>query len=448
MRIFIIGAGEVGAYIAERLVREGHDLIVIDRDPIAIARINDLDVFGAVGDGTDPRVLREYGVDHTDLVLAVSQIDSVNLTACALAGRLGATRSVARLSESILAKEDVKLAKETFGIDYVINPSEEAAREIAGILEGKGVTDSVEFDQGRVRLVGIRVGPESVLANKSLMEIRAENEGLNVLVVAIIREGATIIPRGDHRILPGDRVYMLGAKGTLGKFTTTADEKERARGTRRVLIVGGGQVGERLAARLEEADLDVRLLERDRERSERLAATLEKTTVLRGDGTNLSALRESSAGDMDGFVAVGGDEETNVMSALLARHLGARKVVALVKRTDYIPILKEIGLDAAVNPRLTAAGALLRFVRRGHILKVTTFKDIDAEVLELATGEKAKIVGKPLKDVKFPRDAILGGYSRGDVFDIPNGETVLQPHDRVIVFVQPSAIHKVEKMFS
>jgi trk system potassium uptake protein TrkA len=151
---------------------------------------------------------------------------------------------------------------------------------------------------------------------------------------------------------------------------------------------------------------------------------------------------------MDGFIAVSGDEETNVMSALLARHLGARKVVALVKRVDYIPVLKEIGLDAAVNPRLTAAGAILRFVRRGHILQVTTFKDIEAEVLELACGEKAKIVGQPLKDVKFPRDAIIGGIARGDRFEIPHGETVLQAHDHVIVFALPSAIAKVEKMFS
>jgi trk system potassium uptake protein TrkA len=448
VRILIIGAGEVGTYTAERLVREGHDLVVIDQDPVAIARINDLDVFGAVGDGTDPRVLREHGIDHTDLVLAVSQVDSVNLTACAFASRLGATRSVARLSEAILPTDAVRLAKETFGVDFVINPSEEAAREIAGILEGRQVTDSVEFDQGRVRLVGIRVGNDSVLANKSLMELRGAYDQMSMLVVAIVREGATIIPRGDHRILPGDRVYMLGARDELAQFVTTEDEQDGAGGTRRVLIVGGGQVGQRLAARLEDADIDVRLLESDRDRSESLAAAFEKTTVLRGDGTTLSALKESGAGDMDGFVAVAGDEETNVMSALLARHLGARKVVALVKRTDYIPILKEIGLDAAVNPRVTAAGALLRFVRRGHILQVTTFKDIDAEVLELVTGEKAKIVGKPLRDVKFPRDAILGGYTRADAFDIPDGETVLEAHDRVIVFALPSAIPKVERMFS
>lgn len=446
MRILVIGAGEVGTYIAERLVREGHDIVVLDRDPSAAARINALDVYAVEGDGTDPAVLRDNGIDHTDLVLAVSQNDSINLTACAFAGRLGATRSIARL-ESMLSDEDLKLAKEAFGVDYVINPDEEAAREIAGILEARQVTDSVEFDEGRVRLLGIRVREESALAQKSLAELRTAYDGVSVLVVAIVRDDTTIIPRGDHRILVGDRIYMLGAREDLARLLSS-DEEDRPKGPERILVVGGGQVGQRVAQRIERKGVDVRLLEEDRDRCDQLASILNRTTVLHGDGTNLAALRESGAEEADGFVAVTGDEETNVMSSLLARHLGTKQVVALVKRTDYIPILREIGLDAAVNPRLTAAGAILRFVRRGHILQVTTFKDIDAEVLELAVSEKSKIVGRTLRDVKFPRDAILGGYSRGDVFGIADGDTVLEAHDRVIVFAQPAAIAKVEGMFS
>lgn len=448
MRILVIGAGEVGRYIAERLVREGHDLVVLDKDPAAISRINELDVFGAVGDGTDPEVLRRNGIDHTDLLLAVSQDDAVNLTACGFGSRLGVIRSIARLSESARSEDDERLAREAFGVDWTINPDEEAAKEIVGLLEGRQVTDSLEFDEGLVRVVGIRIDEDSALANQSLVDLREEHAGANILVVAIVREGATIIPRGNHRILPGDRVYMIGAREELAKFVSSEKADERPRGSRRVLVVGGGHVGERVAARLEAAEFDVSLLESDRDRSEQLAISLAKTTVLHGDGTNLAALRESGVENVDGFVAVSGDEENNVMSALLARHLGAPKVVALVKRTDYIPVLKEIGLDAAVNPRLTAAGAILRFVRRGHILQVSTFRDIDAEVLELVASERSKTVGRPLREVKFPRDAILGGFSRGDEFGIPNGDTVLEPYDRVIVFAQPSAISKVEKMFS
>jgi trk system potassium uptake protein TrkA len=445
MRILVIGAGEVGTYIAERLVREGHDLVVLDRDPAAIDRINALDVYGVEGDGMSPSVLRSNGIGHTDLVLAVSQSDSVNLSVCALAGRLGATRSIARV-EAILADEDLRLVREAFGVDFVINPDEEAALEIAGILEARQVTASVEFDEGRVRLLVIRVAEDSPLAEKSLAEIRAAYDNVSVLVVAIIRGGDTIIPRGNHRILVGDRVYMLGSRPALGHFLSKEDEREGK--TRRVLIVGGGRVGFRVARRLEAKGVDVRLLEQNRERCDDLASRLDRATVLHGDGTNLAALKESGAETADGFVAVTGDEEANVMSSLLARHLGTSQVVALVKRSDYIPMLKEIGLDAAVNPRLTAAGAILRFVRRGHILQVTTFTDIDAEVLELAASEKSKIVGHPLRDVKFPKDAILGGYTRDDVFAIADGETVIQPYDKVIVFAQPSAISKVESMFS
>lgn len=446
MRILIIGAGEVGRFIAERLVREGHDLVVLDTNARAISSINELDVYGAVGDGTDPQVLRENGIHSADLVLAVSRDDAVNLTACAFASRLGATRTVARLS-AVRTAEDERLAREAFGIDFVINPDAEAAREIAALLEGRAVTDSMEFDGGRIQVVGVRVDEESRMANRNLAELREEYPDANVLVVAMVRDGETIVPRGNHRILPGDRLYIIGSREDLGPFVTTRDQPVRSSG-RRFLVVGGGAVGEAVAKRLEASDFDVRLLEKDRERSEELAATLAKTTVLLGDGTNLAALRECGVADVDGFVSVSGDEETNVMSALLARHLGAPKVVALVKRTDYIPVLKEIGLDAAVNPRLTTAGAILRFVRRGHILQVSTFKDIDAEVLELAVGERCRIIGKPLRDVRFPRDAILGGYSRNGVFGIPHGDTVLEAHDHVIVFAQPSAIPKVEKTFS
>ncbi len=448
MRILIIGAGEVGRFIAERLLREGHDLVVLDTQPAAVARINDLDVYGVVGDGTDPRVLRENGIDHTDLVVAVSQVDSVNLTACAFAVRLGATRSVARLSQGARSEDDERLAREAFGVDWVINPDEEAAREIAGLLEGRQITDSLEFDEGEVRVVGVRVDDGSPMADRSLFELRERYPDANVLVVAMVRDGETIIPRGDHRVLAGDRLYVIGAREDLRPFVAAEDGAATRTGPRKFLIVGGGQVGESVAARLEAAEADVRVLESSRQRSEELAVQLPRTTVLHGDGTNLTALKECGVTEVDGFVAVSGDEETNVMSALLARHLGAPKVVALVKRTDYIPVLKEIGLDAAVNPRLTAAGAILRFVRRGHILQVATFKDIDAEVLELAASERSRVVGKPLKNIKFPRDAIIGGYSRDGQFGIPHGETVLEPHDRVIVFAQPSAIVKVEKMFS
>jgi trk system potassium uptake protein TrkA len=445
MRMLVVGAGEVGTYIAGRLVREGHDLIVLDKSAAAVERLRDLDVAAVEGDGTRPEVLRENGVRSVDLVLAVSNDEATNLVACGFAMRMGAARTVARLSSSNRTPEDERLAREAFGIDAVINPDEEAAREIAGLLEGRQVTDSAEFDQGRVRLVGVRVDEESPLANQNLSDIRTIHEGANVLVVGIVRDGATIIPRGDHRILPGDRVYMIGARAELEYFLRRADSAGRAR---RVLIVGGGSVGERVAARLEKTGASVRVLERDPDRSALIADVLERATVLQGDGRNLSELRESGVQDVDGFVAVSGDEETNIMSALLARHLGARKVIALVKRPDYIPVLQEIGLDAAVNPRLTAAAAILRFVRRGHIMQVTAFMDLDAEVLELATAETARIIGKPLRDVKFPRDAILGGHMRGEEFSIPDGETVLEPHDRVIVFALPSAIPKVEKLLS
>jgi trk system potassium uptake protein TrkA len=448
MRILIVGAGEVGAYIAERLVREGHDLVVIDPDEGAIARVNELDVLGIVGNGADPSVLRANGVDHAELLLAVSGSDTVNLVACSFAGRLGATRSVARLSEVTRTPADERLAREAFGIDAIINPDDEAAREIVGLLEGRQITDSVEFDEGRVRLVGVRVDEGSVLVNRYLAELRELHDDVTVLVVAIIREGTTIIPRGNHRLEVGDRVYLLGTRDDLATFVTADDVKVGSGKTRKVLLVGGGRAGASVAQRLEQAGVDTRLLEADRERSEWLAASLEKTTVLHGDGTNLTALRECGAGEMDGFAAVSGNEEANIMSALLARHLGARKVIALVKRSDYIPVLTEVGFDAAVNPRLTAAGAILRFVRRGHILQVTTFKDIDAEVLELVASERARVVGKPLSEVQFPKDAIVGGYTRGDVFKIPHGETVIEPHDKVIVFALPSAIGKVERMFN
>ena len=242
MRILVVGAGEVGAYIAERLAREGHDLVVIDTDERAIARVNELDVLGVVGDGADPSVLRENGIDHADLLLAVSGSDPVNLSACSFAMRLGASRSVARLSEVVRTSADERLAREAFGIDAVINPDEEAAREIVGLLEGRQITDSVEFDEGRVRLVGVRIDEGSALAKRYLAELRELHDDETVLVVAIIREGTTIMPRGTHRLEVGDRVYMLGTREDLEAFVTADDIKDRSGKARKVLLVGGGLV--------------------------------------------------------------------------------------------------------------------------------------------------------------------------------------------------------------
>lgn len=448
MKIAVIGAGEVGFHLSARFSEEGHDVLVIDKDPDKIARVREtVDVHAVIGNGATIPTLKRAGVEKADLLVAVTNFDEANMVACLSGKELGVKRRVARVKNEEYYQEGTDFVQVTreMGIDMLINPEREAAMEAKKILYRAAATDVYDFSDEKVQLIGLRVSQDSQIAGRTLIEAEKDFGGRFALVAAIIRNGTSVIPSGHDRILPNDHIFVMGKTSNLPRVLAYLGAFEYE--IRNVMIMGAGQIGRRLARDLTEDDVSVKLLESNRHRSNRAAEELDKVLVLHGDGTDVDLLRSENVGDMDGFVAVSNDEENNLMAALLARHYGAKKTIALIKRPNYIPLVPSLGVSAAISPRLSTASAILRYFRKGEVLSVTTLKENGAEILELVAKEDSEIVNKPLGKVKFPKDALVGAVIKNEQVIIPRGESEILPNDRVIVFALPNAIPQVEKMF-
>jgi trk system potassium uptake protein TrkA len=448
MKIVVIGAGEVGFHISQRFSEEGHDVIVLDTDPDKIRRVQEtVDAMAVVGNGATIPTLKKAGVSGAGLLVAVTNLDEVNMVACMSGKELGVKKRVARVKNEQYYEDDtdfVQLARE-MGIDLLINPEREAVREAKKILYRAAATDVYDFSDEKVQLVGLRVGKEAPIAGKTLIEAEKEYGGRFALVVAIIRNGTSVIPSGNDRVLDGDHVFVMGKTANIPRVLAYLGAKESE--IRNVMIMGGGQIGRGLSRELTEEGVAVKLLEADKHRSEAAAEALDRVLVLYGDGTDVDLLKSENVGDMDGFVAVSNDEENNLMAALLARHYGAKKTIALIKRPNYVPLVPHLGVSAAISPRISTASAILRYFRRGEVLSVATLKENGAEILELVAVADSEIVNRPLGKVKFPRDALVGAVIKNEQVIIPRGETEILPNDRVVVFGLPNAIPQVERMF-
>lgn len=444
MRIVIIGAGEVGFNIAQRLAQEQQDVVVVERNPKRIRFVEEeLDVQVVKGTGSSPRTLLAAQVMQADMVIAVTDSDEANLTACLLAESYSRKIiKIARIRDPDLAT--IAEMPEGFRIqlDLTINPEAVAAEKILRHLAVPAATEVVGFANDRVQLIGIRIAKESPVVGKKLMDFRKERQDVPFLVAALVRRGSTTIPTGEDVIQDGDTVFVLtepsSLRVVLGAFGHEVEPAER------VMIFGGTTVGLLVAQGLEKRGVSCKLIEPDSERCEELAEVLQRTVVLQGDATDEELLREENVDGIDCFVAVSKDEEANLLTALLAKSMGAESVIALTDNSAYFPMITRIGVDIAISPRLLAVSSILHYVRRGRVLSVAAFHDSSAEALEFVAMETAEVVGKPLRTINFPKGAIIGALVRAGEIIIPTGETVILPHDRVIVFALRDAIHKVE----
>jgi trk system potassium uptake protein TrkA len=446
MNIIIVGAGEVGFHLAKILSSEKHDIIVIDRDAERLDRVNEaLDAMTVLGSGSLPSVLERAGVKKTDMLIAVTSVDEVNLTCCLLAHKLGAKKKIARVNNPEFLAAESPLFPEDFGIDLVIYPEGLAAQEIVRLIRRSAATDVLEFADGRIQLIGIRVDDGSPLVNRRLRELIEGYEAVPFRAVAIHRGLRTMIPSGDDVFRKGDQVFVVSKTERVqdmlrisGKDTATFEN---------VMILGGGRIGQHVAEELQ-GEMSVKLIESSKETSLKLADSLSKTMVIQGEGKDLDLLAAEGIIDMDAYIATTRDEEDNILSCLMAKHLGVRKTIAHVERLDYIPLANTIGIDALVNKKLSAANAILKFIRKGEIVSVATLHGVDAEVIELVAQQGATVTKKPLKDMKFPKGAIIGCVIHNGSVTIPLGSTRINAHDRVVVFTLPNAIKEVEKFFS
>ncbi|HSK18283.1 MAG TPA: Trk system potassium transporter TrkA [Longimicrobiales bacterium] len=447
MRILILGAGDVGMHLAQQLALENHDVVLIEQDRERARMAQDfLDALVVEGNGASLTTLEQAGITKTDLLLAVTSHDEVNIMACLSAAQYDVPKRIARVSKPDYYDHTGILPPERLGVDLMINPERECALESYQLLQSAAAAEFAQFENGLVQLIGVRVKPGAPVAGKRLLEIGRGMKDVRALVVAIARDGETIIPSGGTRIEEGDQVFILGEPKHMPDVLPLAGYERFD--LRRVIIAGGSREAWFLAHMLEEHKIGCTLIERDRNRAFELSEDLRKTLVLHGDATDLELLEMEAIGDADGFVAYTGSDETNLLSCLLAKNLGTHRVISLIKRFNYIPLVSRVGVDAAVSPRMAAVNAILTHVRRGSVLAVATLKGTRAEGIEFNVSARFPYIDMPLSAVKLPKGSLIGAIVRGDRAIIPGGDDEIRPGDRVVVFVVPEALRKVEDLFA
>lgn len=447
MRIIIVGAGEVGYHLGRRLSEEGQDVVIIESSPERAEYVEQqLDVMTIVGNGASLPVLQQAGIARARLMLAVTSRDEVNVLCCLAASRFNVDFKIARIGNPEYYHTGSVLTREQLGIDLMINPEREAAWETFQLLNSQAATDLARFADDRLQLIGLIVRPGAAVAGRSLIEIDAQFKGRHYVTVAIVRDGVTEIPRGTTRIEEGDQIYVLAPSteaADIPAFAGYSDYK-----LRRVMIAGGSEEAVHLARHLEHQNVACTILESDRRRCVELAEQLPRALVLNGDATNLELLEMEGVEGIDGFVAFTGRDEVNLLSSVLAKSIGARRVISLLNRFAYVRLIAKFGIDAAVSARQSTVNAILRYVRRGNVRSVATLKGVDAEALELQVGAGSAIIGTPLADVGFPKGAVLGAILRGDQTIMARGADIVEDGDRVVVFALPEAIAEIERLFA
>lgn len=447
MKIVIIGAGDVGFHLAKRLAREGHALTLIEEDVEKCERPREiLDVSVIQGSGTDQNLLKEANLGAADMLIAASGVDEINILACLFASKLGVKRKIARVKTPGYYSPDSILKPQELGIDLFIHPEDEVSDEIVRLLMRSTASEIVEFEDGKILMLGLKVDPKFPYINKQLKDMGTAEQRKHFRILAVLKGEKTIIPTGDDYINKNDQVFVVTERDYLPQLLELAgmaDEK-----LEKIMILGGGKIGRNVAQALEKRSIDVIIVESDKAKSIRIAGQLDKTVVMHADGTEIDTLVREGIVNMDALVAVTSDDETNMIACLLARHLGIRKTIALVNKVNYLPLMPVIGIDSTVNTRISTVNAILRLVRRGGILSVATFHGIDAEAIEVEIGAGDKLTDKPLRKLKLPEDALVAAVVRGREVFVPYGDSVISPGDRIIVFALPHAIKAIENRLS
>jgi trk system potassium uptake protein TrkA len=449
MRVLICGGGQVGALTARRLIREGNEVTIVDQDPERCAELEaTLDAHVVEGSASRVRTLQRAGVREAEMVIAVTDVDEINVLACLIAQ----VESRARVKVARIRTHEVdewrRVAEQSgVRIDLVIHPERELAEKIMRVVRLPGVSDIHEFADRQVRLFGMHVERGSRLAGRTLVDLQKDGPPENSLVALIFRGSQVIIPHGAVELRVGDDLYVVATRENLHDVIEFMGLESRT-ALERVFIVGGKQLGITCAELLEARGVSVKLFERDARRSARISGILEKTMVIHADGTDQGILEEENIEGVDAFLALTNDDEDNIIASLLARTLGARKVVALINRLNYLPLAQRLGVHTTVSPRLAAVDRILQFVRKGRVLSVTTFREEEAEALELVASERSKYVGRPLKDVRLPRGSIVGAIVRpeGKVI-VPRGDVEIRSGDRVLFFALESVVPELESAF-
>ena len=448
MKIIIAGAGEVGFHLAKLLSFESQDITLIDtnRDNLSYADTH-LDIRTIKGDATSIAILKEAQVKHVDMLISVTSSEATNITACVLAKQLGAKRTIARISNTEFLENKEEIGFTRFGIDELISPEALAAREIALLLNQSAFNDSYEFENGALTMIGLSLSRNALFVGKTVKEAANIFPDLNFVPIAIQRYGTqyTLIPRGDTQFKEGDQVNFITLKsGVENLYKLTGKTRQSIKN---IMILGGSKIGKKTAKDLCRNNFNVKLVESDKGKAYDLADELPNALIIHGDGRNVELLEEENVHDMDAFIAVTGNSETNIMSCLVAKSKSVKKTISLVENMDYYQLSHSIGIDTLINKKLLAANNIFRYVRKGEVVAMTKINNMNAELLEFIVKPNSQVCNKRIKNLDFPRSAIIGGIIRDGKGIIALGEFTITRGDRIVVCCLPRSIKKVEKLF-
>lgn len=449
MKIIIAGAGEVGYHLAKLLSFESQDITLIDtmKDNLTFAE-NHLDIRTLKGDCTSISLLKDAQIEKADLLISVTSSETTNITTCFIAKQLGAKKTIARISNTEWIKNKEEIGFTAFGIDELISPESLASAEIELLLNQSAFSNTYQFEDGVLTMVGIKLPRTASFVGKTVKEAAAVYPGIEFIPIAIQRFGTqyTLIPRRDTVFKEGDLVYFLTTNdGVEEVYHLTGKIREDIKN---VMILGGSKIGFKTARELSKNNFKVKLIESNKQKAFDLADALPNILVLNTDGRNVELLEEESLQDMDAFIAVTGNSETNIMSCLVAKSKGVKKTIALVENMDYFQLSQSIGIDTLINKKLLAANDIFRYIRKGEVVAMTKLTNMNAELLEFVVSPKAFVVGKTIKSLGFTRSAIIGGVIRDGLGLIATPDFIINGGDKVVVGCLPHAISKVEKYFN
>lgn len=445
MEIVIAGAGDVGMHLASWLSSEAHDITLIDHDHERLANIDtSIDAITIGGEVTDFKLLQRAKVASADLFISVTSVEEANILSAIYAKRLGAKQTIARISQMQYLTDTDTLNIRDLGIDELISPESLAAREVRHLVKTNAASESIEFENGKISLLGLDIEEDALIAGKTMAEIADISEKRDYLVVAIKRGEKTIIPKGDTRVLGGDHLFVIThADGMEEVLEVTGKRKIKID---KLMIVGGSRTGFHLARKLSR-DFHVKLVENNHEKAEEIAAALPDTLVLNFDGTDVEKLEEEGLKNVDVLVAVTGNSETNVLTCLVAKDRGVKKTIAMVENIEYLSLSQSIGIDSLINKKLAAANFIYRYIRRGDFVTLSTIHGVEAEVMEFGVTETCAVTKGPIKEIDLPQGAIVGGIIRDNKGLIPNGDFQIEKGDKVVVFARTECAKKVSRFF-
>ena len=454
MKIIIEGAGQVGSHLAKMLSHEGGDITVIDDNEVRLQRLTAVaDVVTVLGDPSSITVLKEAGCHKADLFIAVNPTttQTVNIVSALLAKRLGSKRVIARIDDEAFLLPENKLMFKDMGIDMLFFPEKIASDEIIDMLKHTASTDSMDFARGKLQLVVFRLDDDSPILDMKVAEftaaMTAASAQAQLRIIAIARKGETIIPKFDTRFAYNDHLYIIAKREGvpailkfLGKDNIEVDK---------VMILGGSEIGEMVAAQLARQQLDsVKIIDIDKNRCRELTEKLPSDVmVANGDARNSDFLVEEGIREYDAVVACTGNDEANILSCVVAKKFGVARTVAQVENLEYVRLAEDMGVDVVINKKLITAGRIFKFTLSDKVRFVRYMSGTDAEVLEYTAAPDSKVTRGALKDIDFPRNAIIGGVIRGSESFIAVGDTRIEPYDRVAVFALPDTVKEVDKFF-